>query len=101
MPVYHLGEYIKLYGSGCIYASLILHTKLCHGFIILISTFHIITSHKAQVIKDVILQFHGLTRYLVLRREEQLHIPGDFTLREEDKTGGSHGISLPGSLLLA
>ena len=29
-----------------------------------------------------------LSRYLILRREEELHIPGDFTVREEDKPRG-------------
>ena len=52
-----------------------------------LSVFHVITSCKAPGIKELILQFHGLTSgYLVLRREEELHTPKDFAFRWEDKT---------------
>ena len=59
--------------------------SLCHGFVILLLVFHIITSRTALVIKGLILQFHGLTwisRYLLLKIEEELHIPEDLTVRE-------------------
>ena len=60
----------------------------CHGFIILLSVFHMIASCKAWGIKESILQFCGQTTFwipeLKVSREE-LNIPEDLTFREENK----------------
>ena len=37
-----------------------------HGFVILLFVFHIITSCTAQVLKELIVQFHGLTTFQIL-----------------------------------
>ena len=37
----------------------------CHGFLILLLAFHIITSWTAWVLKEVILQFRGLTTFQI------------------------------------
>jgi len=61
----------------------------CHGFIILLLVFHNIASCKAHGIKELILQFHGLTTFWIpgsQKRKKELHIPEDFTVREEDKS---------------
>lgn len=36
-----------------------------HGFVILLFVFHIITSCTAQVLKELIVQFHGLTNFQI------------------------------------
>ena len=42
----------------------------CHGFVILL--FHIITSHTAWVIKELMLQFHGLTTFQIIQQSMEL-----------------------------
>ena len=43
----------------------------CHGFVILLLVFHIITSCTARVIKGLILQFHGLTTFQILASQKR------------------------------
>ena len=45
--------------------SLMQATGQCHGFVILLLVFHIITSCTARVIKGLILQFCGLTTFQI------------------------------------
>jgi len=43
----------------------------CHGFVILLLVFRIITSRTARVIKELILQFHGLTTFHILASQKR------------------------------
>ena len=38
---------------------------LCHGFVIFLLVFHIITSWTVRVLKELIFQFHGLTTFQI------------------------------------
>ena len=46
----------------------------CHGFVILLLVFHIITSCTARVLKELILQFHGLTTFQILASQKRRSI---------------------------
>ena len=70
----------------------------CHGFVILLLVFHIITSSTAQVIKGLILQFCGLTTFQIpdSQKRRTMHPRGPHSQRKKIRHG-SHGIEVTGS----
>ena len=68
----------------------------CHGFVILLLVFHIITSCTAQVIKELILQFHGLITFQIpasQKRRRTTYPRWPHSQRRKIRHGG-HSISL-------
>ena len=72
----------------------------CHGFVILLLVFHIIMSCKAQVIKDLILQFHGLTTFRIpaSQKRRTTYPRGLWVQRPTSHKTRSFTHSLPGSV---
>ena len=79
----------------------------CHGFVILLLVFHIITSCTARVLEELILQFCGLTTFRIpasqkRRRTTNPRGPhgqrGRYILEDMRSCSwmGSHSLSLPG-----
>jgi len=68
-----------------------------HDIVILLLVFHIITTCTAQVIKELILQFHGLTTFWIpgsQKRRRTTYPMGLHGQRGRCDMEGSHGISL-------